>query len=56
MCKIYGSHGSEDEKFYVLGCHVMSLVITDASEELIASMIRVESIRELGTNLALTAK
>jgi hypothetical protein len=33
-----------------------ALVITDVSEERIASMIRVETISELGTRLAVTSR
>jgi hypothetical protein len=45
----------DHEELCLLGCYDVSLVGTDVSEELSASIIRVTRIGELGTTLAVTS-
>jgi hypothetical protein len=54
QCKILGFHGGDYEEWRLLGCYAVALVITDVSEERIASIISVKRISELGTTLAVT--
>jgi hypothetical protein len=55
LCKTSGFHGGGYEECRLLGCYaVWVLGRTDVSEELIAFIIRVTRIGELGTTLAVT--
>jgi hypothetical protein len=46
----------EVEECHLLGCYVVTLVITDVSEEHSSPIIRVTRISELGTTLTVTNK